>query len=433
MAQQIKLKAILKAYSKSPLYNDFVRDIYSQSNVSAGTQYVRVYKEILDNDGNASNVYTGEWVPLDTTLLDKSLKEYQEQVKSLENNLDNINVSINLQTNKLKFVDGNGKVYFYELPDSKVDYNTINVNDNYILYVVDTPDGKTLKETDIIYEYMDENNNPLPNEYGIISKKSGKLRVTGIYIEDTDAIISGTELNSRLLKAEKDIRDLENYTQGIGGALDPINLGYLYRLNPDDEGYDPSNAEIRNEKLNNYAYTQLNSNGSNTPIAIPDQTKIQNKYDGILWVYIEKDHYWYNNGADVVVQANNEGVLGVITGSQEKFKAYILDDGTVSINGLQEEFDKVIYDENASVTPDNNTYVKRSLTGQIKAIESIEDDDVINQGQFNKWQEDISVSHNDILSIVNSLYFPEFGDSDGDGDIDIDWAPPTSLDDGVLI
>jgi len=67
---EIKLKAILSAYSKSPLYEDFVRDIYSQSNVMPNTQYVRMYNE-------TNGEYVGEWVPLDTSLLKESLENYE--------------------------------------------------------------------------------------------------------------------------------------------------------------------------------------------------------------------------------------------------------------------------------------------------------------------------------------------------------------------
>lgn len=428
MSQQIRLKAMLRAYSKTPFYNDFVRDIYSQPDTQSNIQYVREYHEVLDENGNPiAGEYTGKWVALDTSLLKESLENYQNEVNNFKKQLNTINVAIDPLTNRLIFIDSNGMLSHYELPDAKVDYTTININKDYRLYSVDTPDNITLKEVDVIYENMDGEGNPLPNYYGVISKLSGKLRVEGIYANE-NRIITGNDI----LRIEKNIRDLEAYTQGMGGALDPINLGYLYRLNPDDEGYDSTQAEERNSKLNQYAYTQLNSDGSSAPIAIPDQTKIQNKYDGILWVYIEADNYWYNNGTDVVVQANNEGVLGVITGSLDKFKAFINNDGTVSINNLEEEFNKLVYSENASVEPLNNTYVKRTETGAIKAAQAIQDDELITQGQFNQWQEDISVNADEILNIVNSLYFPEFGDADGDGDIDIEWAPPTSLDDGVL-
>ena len=398
----IKLKAILRAYSKSPIYDDFIRDVFAQEGTSSNTQYVRVYNETFDANGNPiSGNYTGEWVPLDTSLLEKPLKDFEYQVKELNKNLDTIHVSIDIITNKLKFVDGNGIVSYYELPSAKVDYKTINIDhETYRMYTVDTPDESTLKEVDIVYENgLDINGNPIPNHYGIVSKVSGKLRVEGIYVKDTDKIISGNELNDRLLKAEKNIRDLEDYTQGTGGYLDPINLGYLYRLNPDDDGFDILQAQERNTRLSHYAYTQLNNDNSYTPVAIPDQTKIQNTYDGILWVYIESENFWYNNGTDIVVQANNNGVLGVVTGSLDKFKANIDEDGTISINNLQEEFNQVIYSKEASIDPLENTYAKRSSTGQIKANDPKEEDDVATLRYIERWYASNKITNEQIDSL----------------------------------
>lgn len=428
---EIKLKAILRAYTKTPFYNDFVRDVYSQKDVLPDTQYVRVYKENSEVEEDSPDRYTGEWVALDTALLEKPLEEFRNDVEKLNVRLHTIDVKVDLISRKLIFTTCDGLEFSYELPGVAVDYTTIKTDAYGRLSTIDVPDEQTIKEVDIEWENTDEEGNPVPNEYGITGKTSGKLRVTGIYVEDSKLILSGNELNKRLLTAEKNIKDLETYTQGTGGHLDPTNLGYLYRLNPSDDNYDPAEAEQRNIKLNTYAYTQLNSDGSNTPIRIPDQTKVQNSYDGILWVYIEEDNFWYNNGSDIVVQANNDGVLGVITGSLDKFKGKVENDATISINGLQEEFEKVVYSTGNETQPEPNSFVRRTTTGTVKVAESIESDDAINRGEFEAWQEATDISAGKIVEIVNALYFPEIGDVDGDGDIDIDWGP-NSLDDGIL-
>ena len=372
----IKLKATLRAYAKTPFYNDFVRDIFSQEDTTASTQYVRVFTQSLDAEGNIKNV--GEWIPLDTALLEKPLEDFQQQVILLKQGVNTISVRVDEKSNQLVFVDSTGKTYYSYLPQSKTDGKTIKVNDLYNLYVVDTPDNETLKITDIIYKNgVDNNGVPIPDpDTGIISKVSGKIRVEGIYVNTISAILSGDDIYSRLTRAESNIKDLEDSAKGLSGALTPVNLGFLYRLNANDEGYNVNQALLRDAKLNEYAYTQLNNDGSNTPIAIPDQTKIQNLYDGIVWVYVEASNTWINEGADVVVQANNDGVLGVVTGSLKDFEGKINPDGTISINGLEDEFSKVIYENSSSINPDNNSIVRRSTTGQIKAENPIEDNDV---------------------------------------------------------
>ena len=638
----IKLKAILRAYSKLPFYNDFPRDVYSQEGVEPGVQYVRVYHETLDDEGNPiSGEYTGEWVALDTALLEKSLKEYQEQVEGFETALETISVSIDYINNTLiftKMVDGKEIVTHLTLPEANLDNKTINKNDIGQLYVVDTPDEKTLKEVDVIYETTDENGNPIPNEYGVVGNKiSGKLRVTGIYVESDGTIISGSNLSRRLKDAEKNIEDLEAYTQGKGGHLDPYNFGVLYPLNPDDSGYSPTKAAERNNRLNNYAYTQLNKDessieydnftlnpaiinekkangkvigysgkydyrglgeyrvgdtltfkfrgqnipnvglfvnkngvnpigggtentgiflqtsghgsvtynkllyvtgpylvdaggaeyyssipnftyrewlGSNKelgvdtsyivdgvglshfgiemldentdyvyrittsstgsadtvnirctlnsivggkeifisyfmntithyldslenryavvygtgdfysknsnvntgkiinfkipkiiPVEIPNQTKVQNTYDGVLWVYVEGEtadtSYWLNSGRDVVVVANNYGVLGVVTGSLDQYKGKIESDGTISINGLKEKLDNIITDDLTSVDPTANSLAKRTEKGQLKTNDPIEDNDSINLKYFNSCR----ISEEDIDSLFGIKWY----------------------------
>ena len=71
----IKLKAILRAYSKSPYYEDYARDIYSQEETSSDTPYLRIYKNKLNSDGSViEGQYEGEWVPLKDYLSNSVLK-----------------------------------------------------------------------------------------------------------------------------------------------------------------------------------------------------------------------------------------------------------------------------------------------------------------------------------------------------------------------
>ena len=405
---EIKLKAILRAYSKSPFYNDFVRDIYSQKEVLPETQYVRIYKETIDENGDPNNI--GEWVPLNTSLLEKPLEEYAQQVASLKEGVNKISVKVDEKTNQLIFTDSQGKVYYDTLPQAKVDGTTIKIDDEYRSYVIDTPDNETLKITNIVYRNgVDENGVPIPDpNTGIIDKISGKIRVEGIYINDINTVMSGNELNSRLLKAEKNIKDLEEYTQGTGGFLDPYNFG---------KALNHLSQEEKNTLLNKEAYNQL-SNG--IAQLIPDQTKIKNLFDGHIWVYVQKDNNWLDEGADTIVTANNEGILGAVTGVEynpndisTKFKISIGKDGLgnsngiMSVNGLAEEFGKVIYktdgDENNAGA---GTYVKRTSMGTIVANPSINDNDVVTQGQINEWFSEFRLPDDMINQIVNMNYEP---------------------------
>lgn len=406
---EIKLKAILRAYSKIPFYNDFARDVYSQEDTKPDTQYVRVYHEVLDDEGNiVSGSYTGEWAALDTSLLEQSLDAYKQQVEDLETSVENIKIGVDYANSNLiftKYVDGKEIITHIPLPAANPDGITINQNEQGQLYAVDTPDESTLKEVDVVYETVDEEGNPTTDVYNINSKKiSGKLRVVGVYIEDAKKTLSGSELNDRLVKAEKNIKDLEAYTQGTGGHLDPVNLGLLYRTNPDEEGYDAAKAAARNSVLNIYAYSQLNADGSEYATRIPNQTKVQNTYDGILWVYVEGEtadaSYWLNSGTDVVVVANNDGVLGVVTGSYERLKGKIGADGTITINGLDEIDSTMITEYNISVDPLNGKIAKRTEKGQVKTTSPEAEDDSVNL----KYLEDWYASNKIVESEISALF-----------------------------
>ena len=80
----------------------------------------------------------------------------------------------------------------------------------------------------------------------------------------------------------------------------------------------------------------------------------------------------------------------------------------MSVNGLQEEFNKVVYKSSGDAdSTTSGSYVQRTSDGTIVANASIKDSDVINQGQFNNWQNEIaSLSTQDIANIVNDYFRP---------------------------
>lgn len=374
----IQLKAKLRAYTRAPFYTDTVREAPKDDK-----QYVRL---------------NGEWQPLDTSLLKGTLEEYKEQLIKLQGQLDAVDIEFLPTTNQLVFIDGYGNKTFITLPQARVDHKTLGVNDQNNIYVMDTPDNKTIRVVDI--ETKPREDDPYYQQ-----KISGKLRVDAVYAENTDIYLSGQNILDRLDKAEKNISDLESYTQGTGGFLDPYNFGNL------------TFNENRDSILNQYAYDIL---FEGKPSLLPDQTKVKNTFDGHIWVYVQDTNTWLDEGADTIVNANNDGVLGAVTGvkynpedPKTKFKISIGEDGLgnangiMSVNGLEEEFEKVVYDREASIDALPATYVKRTTFGTIATKDSEQDSDAVNQGQFTRWWEETSMSDEDIFNIVNTLYIPD--------------------------
>lgn len=366
---QINLKAKLQAYSKVPFYSDFVREAPKDTN-----SYVRK---------------DGAWVSLDTTFLQDSLEEFKNEVIKVGETVKNIDVYFDISKNRLIFINSSGIAKEIYLPETKVDNNTIGYDKDGRLYQLDTPDNITIK---VVNEKYIQN----AEDIDINDKISGELKVYGIYAETSKSYLTGQSIKDKLTKLEKDVSDLESYTQGTGGFLDPYNFGHLNSL---------TDNEI-NTILSNYAYDQLSDGRQEL---IPDQTKVKNIYDGHIWVYIQKTNTWIDEGADTIVTANNDGILGAVTGVKydpndinTKFKISIGTDekgnslGTMTVNGLEEAFDSVVYQSDSDKEIGFNTYVRRTQTGQIKAADPIEDDDVMTQKSFNEWINDALISDEDM-------------------------------------
>lgn len=377
----LNLKATLQAYSKAPFYGDYIR----QPQSLLGSDY----------DPNLTYVLKdGSWIDLAkaSSELGISIDELKSYISQVESRVrDNIRIEQDLANpNDLKFYDYNNIPTPIILPTAKTDNVTVGINDVGDLYTINNPDEITLK-TIVTYESDSDN---ISESFDI--KRDGKYQVVSIFDEKEKAYISGSDIRSRLSAAEKNIRDLESYTQGTGGFLDPNNFGSFVNL---------SVAE-KNNLLNQYAYDQLSGGEAKL---IPDQTKVKNIFDGHIWVYIQSDDSWIDEGADTVVTANNDGVVGAVTGiaydpsnSETKFKISITsDNGIMSVNGLKEEFDTVIYKTEADEQVIPNTYAQRTQIGTLKANNSVEDDDVINQSQFNDWIQNSFMTTDDIYDLVN--------------------------------
>lgn len=419
----INLNAKLQAYSRAPFYGDYIRQPSGELGDAFDPNIIYVLKD-------------GKWIDLAEAASDigASIDELRNYIQQIENNLGEdirtVSCSIDYAKQSLKFIDSNGQEYFYTLPGAKTDGITIGLNSDNLLETLDRPDEETIKVVDVVYA---------DDDLGVDTRKiSGKLRAQALfYNEDPKVGLSEEEaelfdskylsgydikgkfdsLQASLSKAEKNIRDLEAYTQGKGGFLDPYN--FMEALGKVEE-------QTRNATLNQYAYNQL-SNGE--PAQIPDQTKVKNTFDGHIWVYVQETNTWLDEGADTVVTANNEGVLGSVTGIEydptdinTKFKISIDKEynsvdkswqstGTMTVNGLAEEFDKVIYKtETDSDSAEPNTYVRRTADGTIITAASKEDSEAVNQGQINSWIHENEITSAEIIAIVNDIYLPEIGD-----------------------
>lgn len=332
--QELKLNARLRAYSRAPYYTDWIRDITSQADIpEASINNPIAYARAYDSDGEPT------WIKLDISLLNKETIDYlidlvnvtEDEFKEIETEFNRIQDNIDFQlevtgpySNQLVFTNAKGQKKAITLPSSYPDKFTLNINEDHLLYVMDTPDEETITIVDTqvkpIYNAL--------NEIVGNQKISGKLQAQKLFVQSSDSgptYISGEEiytqlndLSKNLSTANKNIKDLENYVQGKGGFIDP---------------YDFQRREVEAQVLSRYYY---NTQNKGIVCDIPDQTKVKNLYDGCIWVYVSSEDKWVNEGADVVVMANNDGIVGVVTGSNEDYKISINADGIMSVNKLDD-------------------------------------------------------------------------------------------------
>ena len=380
----IQLKAQLQAYSRAPYYSDYIREA-PKDNLS----YIRK---------------NGEWVVLDE-FTKEALKEFQQQIQSLEDQVGTIDIYSNDEN--IVFVLPSGESRYITFPALRVDNITIGADENGTLYQIDVPDKKTINIVDETYA-------PAENGFGAPRKTSGKLRADALWVgkdsNNQDLYITGISLQSIITRLEKNVSDLENTLQGTGGYLDPYRFYYDGTYNLNNVSLSNLHPSVKDGILTKYAKDQLNG------VTPKDQTKIKDLYENKIWVF--SNGTWVDNGEDSVVIANNSGVLGSVKGVTynpndvtTKFKISIDTDnygrpsGIMSVNGLEDEFGKVIYKSDLGGDGvQGNDIVVRTSDGTIKANDPIEDDDVVTQGAFNDIIEKSMATKSEIESLCKEIF-----------------------------
>lgn len=417
---QLQLKAHLNAYSRAPFYSDWVRDVsidgeydpdivWVRAKTADGQTYWEPINKYLFNKENVDKILHR----LDATeeLLDESLSAtyitapyYSEQARSLVITFHNKYGWIDEQGNKqYKQVISIPSAY----PDNKTIYK--DLHNSSCLTLVNIPDEKTLKtvKTESVIT-VDAIGNPKEVELG-------KLRVDGMHIENPrskwarDSVISGDTLDVALAHHDAELDDLKSVVQGKSGYLDPMPEAFRYE------------NEYIQSALTRWALQQLNLQQeiqipNNTKILYPEEAPASNR-DLYVFVYSESSgNLWKNSGKDVIVEATNDGVLGVVTGTNKKFGVSIVPtyvdeqnqthSGEMVVNGVEAEFNLVIYKgENTSENnlpqayiqtkdnlqgradisqeTDSTTLVMRTVDGNIRCSSPLIDEDAINLRWFN--------------------------------------------------
>lgn len=261
------------------------------------------------------------------------LREYQDaQDKQIsERHLHMLDymkhVNDKIDTIQFDIIDNHDNVAItYINPNGKIEYGAVKK----VL-----PDEKTLsmdKDNKIFLKYTFDNNN-----FNI--DKDNNIKVTGLVTSD-GKILSASKINNDLNNANYNI---SNLTYKLEKILQKINNTNGYIAANNFKLSKPSQEQLDNFAISCLSTTQYKVETSD----IPSGTKIKNLFDNHIWIlnrlskdglYIQK---WEDFGSDTVCIANNNGIHGLVTGSQNRLEGYIDINGTISINGLQEELNNL--------------------------------------------------------------------------------------------
>lgn len=246
--------------------------------------------------------------------------------------------------------------------------NYINPNgvleSGYIKKVV--PDNKTLsldKDNKLALNYKFN-----PQTFDINSKNN-EINVTGLSLNN-GKYLDADRINNDLNNANYNISSLNYKIENILKKLNNIN-GYLASNN-----FKNSNPD--QNSLTNFAIECISKTNNKITIdLIPTGTKIKNTFDNHIWAFNKITHNdgltsykWEDFGSDNVCIASNDGIHGLVAGSQEHFKVFVDINGVMSINGLEEDFQSLLQSV-SEIAIQMNSYESKilDLESRLKKIE----------------------------------------------------------------
>lgn len=257
--------------------------------------------------------------------------------------------------------------------------------DNLDIKFVDKPEGDyiyfTNKEGKVKTTFIEKHQCKYVPDEKTLTYKNGKISLKNKFnkddfkVVDDEINVTGVLLNSgKHLSADRINNDLNNATYNISTITTKLEA-VIKKLNTVN-GYIASNnfkkSSPDQEALTEFAISCI-ANSTDKDITkdlIPSGTKIKNTYDNHIWVLNRvtinglTTINWEDFGSDNICIASNDGVHGLVAGSQDKYRGYVDLNGVISINGLEEELISILSSLN-QVEVELNTFDIR-----LKSIEN---------------------------------------------------------------
>ena len=248
------------------------------------------------------------------------LNTVEASEKTFNRKIDTFRLSFkdNADKTDINYVDFTGRLQQLSVKKHKFDNSTIKLNDKNELYWNYKFDNKTLK----------------------INSEDNSIYATGLYVGD-NTYLRANDIKNDLSNATYNIGSITYKLEKILAKLNTVN-GYLASNNFNKK--DPSQ-----ESLTNFILSCLSTvNKEVEESDLTAGTKIKNTFDNHIWVLNKikgsdglTQLKWEDFGSDNICIAGNNGVHGLVSGSQDKLKGYIDVKGVISINGLEEDLTNI--------------------------------------------------------------------------------------------
>lgn len=188
---------------------------------------------------------------------------------------------------------------------------------------------------------------PVDENTLITDQENGNIYATAIRddqskITPQDIRDSNESYDNHLDQHDKDIQRIDSVNQTQQDKIDYLLIrtagtgGYL-------NAYDFGTATPTQEELTQYAIQDIGNITSQSEIY--NGTKVKNLYDNHIWVFNddpELQNPWSDQGTDpIILDANNDGLHGLVTGSYEDLEGFIDIKGHITINGLKEKLNSI--------------------------------------------------------------------------------------------
>ena len=265
--------------------------------------------------------------------------------------------------------------------------------------------------------------------------------IQGGYLPDNTTIVltQDNKLQAKGLQTNKGYLSgnvIEEIISAQGGYLDSYNFGTATPTQEDLVDYAIQNigdtvygylGQIDEETFNSHTYlytydestdtyTQATTYNAETYyyfLNIWDKTRVINLFDHHTWIWDLNSEYWSDLGeTQIISDANNDGLHGLVTGSYEDYEGYIDVNGQIKVNALPELANTVAGKQDALTAGSNIEINQDNIISAKNATRNISGTTYtwVDEDGYHSWTvnpDEVNYTEEDGIYIITTLNYTE--------------------------